>query len=115
MEPDIHIESRSVGHLPLIRSILGRLGIPQVVEHHCPKHDQSRVSDAECLTVMVLNILSGRVALYAMEKWCAVTDTELLIGEGCDPDAFNDTRLAVALDHLDQVGTDKLMGSVIER
>ena len=115
MEPDIHIESRSVGHLPLIRSILCRLGIPQVVEHHCPRHAQSRVSDAECLTVMVLNILSGRVALYAMEKWCAVTDTELLIGEGCDPDAFNDTRLAVALDHLDQVGTDKLMGSVIER
>ena len=103
-----------IDHHPVVRSVIDTLGIPEVIDRHCPKHELARVSDAECVTAMIFNILSGRVALYAMEVWCSKTDTELLIGEGCEPDAFNDTRLAVALDNLDAAGSDTILGGVIE-
>ncbi len=115
MSPQVHSEIRAVRHLPAVRFYADLLGIPQVIEAICPKHDQSRVSDAECVMAMIYNILDGRVALYAMDTWCANADVELLIGEGCEPDAFNDTRLAVALDHIDEAGTDAIMAGVIER
>jgi len=111
---DVRTQGSSVGHLPLIRAVMDQLGIVEVVDRLCPKHEQSRVSDADCVAAMVLNILSGRTALYAMEEWLGSTDTELLVGEGCAPDAFNDTRLALTLDHLDAVGTDAIMGGVVE-
>ena len=83
MLPKVRTKSCSVGHLPLVRAVAENLGIMTVLDQHLPKHDQARVSDAECVLGMVLNILSGRVALYAMERWFAATDAELLIGEGC--------------------------------
>ena len=64
MEPKIISTSCPVGHLPLIRSIIDTLGIPQVIERYCPRHELAHVSDAECVSVMLLNILSGRVATY---------------------------------------------------
>lgn len=114
MLPDIETHAFPVGHLPIVRHYLDELGILDVLDRHLPSHAQARVSDAECVTAMVLNILSGRCALYAMETWLRHTDTELLIGRGCEPDAFNDTRLALALDHLDAVGTDTLMGDLVQ-
>lgn len=115
MPPIIETRALSVGHLPLVRWVMGELGIFEVIEELCTKHQLSRVSDAECVGAMVLKVLSGRTALYAMETWRAHTDTDLLIGEGCEPEAFNDERLAVALDHLDQAGSDRVMGALVER
>ena len=43
----------------------------------------------------------------------AAREAELLIGEGCHGDAFNDTRLAVALDNIAEVGVDVIMGDVV--
>ena len=73
------------------------------------------MTDAECVTAMILNILSGRVALYRMEEWFMLTDAEVLMGRGISSDWFNDTRLAVALDHLDDAGTDRVLGAIVER
>jgi hypothetical protein len=36
-------------------------------------------------------------------------DAELLLGEGVEAAAFHDTRLGVALDRLDEVGTDRIL------
>ncbi len=84
MSPQVHSEIRAVRHLPAVRFYADLLGIPQVIEAICPKHDQSRVSDAECVMAMIYNILDGRVALYAMplsirlglvrERRCRVAD-----------------------------------------
>jgi hypothetical protein len=115
MVPHIQTEGRPVPHLLLRRWAMDELGIPSVIEEHCSKHALARVSDAECAVALGLNILSGRLALYAMDGWLSHTDAELLVGEGCMPDAFNDTRLALALDHLDEVGTDVIMGGIVER
>ncbi len=91
------------------------LGIVEVVDEHSPAHPLSRVSDGDCVAAMVLNILSGRMALFRMEEWLKRSDAQLLLGEHCEPSTFNDTRLAAALDHLDDVGTDTLMADVVGR
>ncbi len=106
---------RPVGHLPFVRGVVERLGILEVIDDHCPLRFGNKVSDAECVGAMILNILSGRVALYRMEEWLALTDVELLLGEGVPREALNDTRLARALDYVDAAGTDTILGAVVLR
>jgi transposase len=111
---DLHLETYPVGHLPVMRAAMEKLGLIEILDRLLPQHALSRVSDASCITVMLLNILSGRLALFRMDEWLSRTDTGLLLGEGLEADAFNDTRLALALDHLDAVGTDCVMGEVVQ-
>lgn len=82
---------------------------------HVSARTLSRVSDADCVVVMMLNILCGRVALFRMDEWLARTDVELLLGPGREADAFDDNRLSMALDHLDALGTDTVLTSVVQR
>ena len=113
----LNVESRIrfVAHLPLVRAALDQLDILEVVEKHCPVHPLNRVSDAECVAAMVLKVLSGGPALWRLDAWLEKLDLDVLIGEGVEADAFNDTRLAQALDHLDAAGTDNVMFSVAQR
>lgn len=103
-----------VGPYPLIRALIDRLGLFQILQQRLPPHTLSRVSDADCLVVLIANILSGRVALYEMNDWLDTFDAELLLGEGCPLDAFDDARLAACLDHLDACGTDTLLSAVVQ-
>ena len=111
------LETRSLpaGHLPLIRACMDQLGFQDVIDGHLPKHPLAHASDAECLMVMVLNILSGRVALWRMDQWMEKLDVDLLLGEGVDAAWFHDTRLAQCLDRIDAVGTDTILGDIVTR
>lgn len=100
---------RFVAHLPVVRAALDQLGILEVIEECCPRHPLNRVSDAECVATLVLKVLSGGPALWRVDVWAEKLDLDVLIGEGVEADAFNDTRLAQALDHLDAAGTDNVM------
>ena len=107
------IVSAPIAHFPVLRGLIDELGIPAILDEFLPKHTLSRVSDADCVVTMILNILCGRVALFRMDEWLARTDAELLLGAGRQADAFVDDRLAACLDHLDAVGTDTLLTGVL--
>lgn len=106
---ELDILARPVAHLPFVRAVVDQLGLLTLIEGHCPTHTLNRVSDAQCVLALILNVLSGRPALYRMDEWLARLDTDVLFGEGVPADAFNDTRLAEALDHLDEAGTDTIL------
>ena len=91
---DPEIQACPVAHLPALRALIDQLGIHEIVEKALPKHPLSRVSDADCVVVMMLNTLCGRVALFRMDEWVGRTDFELLLGPGRDADAFDDNRLS---------------------
>ena len=112
---DLEIRSLPVGHLPVIRACLDKLGVFAVLDEHLPRHALAHASDAECLALMVLNILSGRVALWRMDQRFEHIDLELLLGEGVEPGWFHDNRLGRALDHIDEVGTDTLLSDIVLR
>ena len=104
-----------VAHLPLIRGVIDQLGLEEVIDAHLPKHTLAKISDVECVIAMLFSILSGRQALWKQDEWLGKIDAELLLGEGIDAAAFHDTRLGVALDRLDDVGTDRILGDVVTR
>ena len=112
---DLEIRSLSVGHLPVIRACLDQLGVFDVVDAHLPRHPLAHASDAECLAVMVLNVLSGRVALWRMDQRFENVDLELLLGDGVESEWFHDNRLGRALDHIDEAGTDSLLSELALR
>jgi len=53
-------------HLPLVRHTIDHLGIHRTIDRLLPKDGRMDVSDAECVDLMIINILHGRVALYKM-------------------------------------------------
>ena len=107
------IDALPVAHLPVVRAVIDQLGIREVLDDLLPANPRNRVSDADCVVLMLLNILEGRVALYNMEKWLARTDAELLFGRNCSSNAFNDTRLAVCLDRIAEHGTDNILAKIV--
>ncbi len=109
----IRVETRTVDHLSFLRHIIDKLGIYEVLAELLPKDPRSTVSDADCCVAMMLNILSGRVALYRMADWCSGWDTDALFGCDASASAFTDDRLGRALDHLHQFGTDELLSAVV--
>jgi transposase len=110
---DLDVLARPVAHLPFVRAVVDQLGILPAIDARCPKHPLNRVSDSDCVLALVLNVLCGRPALYRMNEWLGRLDAEVLFGEGTDPEAFNDTRLAEALDHLDEAGTDTILADIV--
>ena len=110
---DLDLVSVPVAHLPVIRALIDQLGIHAIIDAALPQHPLSRVSDADCVVVMMLNVLCGRVALFRMDEWLGRTDVELLLGAGREADAFDDNRLSAALDHIDTAGTDSLLTAVV--
>ncbi|MCB9765445.1 MAG: IS1634 family transposase [Alphaproteobacteria bacterium] len=111
----LRTRSLPAGHLPVIRGIIDQLGIVDIIDDRLPKHPLAKVSDAECVVAMLLNILSGRVALWRMDRWLDKLDVELMLGEGVEAGFFHDTRLGQALDRLDEIGTDRILGDVVTR
>lgn len=103
-----------VRHLPLIRHAIDELGIRRAVDRLCPPDARHVVSDGDCVAVMVMNILHGRIALYDMGTWLGDTDVELLLGEGTPADAFHDDRLGHALDRLFAGGTEFIFSEVAQ-
>jgi transposase len=110
---DIQLDPKPLGHLPLVRAVIEKVGIRSVIDRLLPKDPRARVSDGDCVTLMILNILQGRVALYSMQDWLAATDHDVVLGPNCPPCAFHDARLAACLDHLYAAGTDEVLTSVV--
>jgi transposase len=102
-----------VGHLPLIRGLIDRLGFKEVIDRYLPRHPLAKVSDAECVVAMILNVLSGRQSIWRIDQWLEKIDLELLMGAGVEGAFFNDTRLGGALDRLDEIGTDRILGDIV--
>ena len=102
-------------HLPIVREAIDRLGIREVLDELLPTDSRAEVSDGDCVTVMIANILGGRVALYNMGEWLAATDVGLLLWEGCPTRAFGDDRLGKTLDHIWNTGTDNIVTAVATR
>ena len=114
MLPDnVEITAVPVGPLPLLSALIDRLGIRKVLDELLPKDPRAVVSDTDCVAVMILNIVFGRVALYRMDSWLSNVDLDVVLGEGCPSDGFHDARLGAALDHVYEQGTDAILSSVV--
>ena len=113
LPPGSELRSARVGHLPVVREAIDTLGIHSVLSRLLPGDGRMVVRDADCVSLMILNILHGRVALYRMNEWLDTTDVGVVLGEDCPPDAFHDDRLAGTLDRLAKFGVDDVLTEVV--
>ena len=109
----VTLQPTTLKHLPLVREAIDQLGIYGALERLLPMDGRSRVSDADCVAVMILNILHGRVALFRMGEWLDGQCLDVLLGEDCSADAFGDLRLGGALDRIHKLGTDEVLSTVV--
>lgn len=110
---DALLRPARVAHLPVVREAIDRIGIYEVISNLLPGDGRMAVRDADCVSLMILNILHGRVALYRMNEWLENTDVEVVLGRDCPPEAFYDDRLAGTLDRLAALGTDDVLTEVV--
>jgi len=106
---------RPLGHLPIVAEYIRRLGIQDTLDEVLPLKPRMKVSDAECVALMVLNILQGKCGLYHMGPWAEGTDSEVLVVEGVDPLTFSDARIAHTLDRIFEYGPDNVLSEVVIR
>lgn len=109
----ISLSSATLRHLPLVREAISELGIDRVIGEVLPPDPRMKVTDADCVALMILNVLHGRVALYHMADWLSGTDAEVLLGPDCPAASFTDTRLAETLDRIFVAGTDDVLSAVV--
>lgn len=88
--------SHYLGALPVLVTLLERLGVRQIINHYCPT--QSPVDHGAVAVVLVLNRLIAPRPLYKVMDWLAST----LISDylGIPASRFNDDRLGRTLDAL---------------
>ena len=110
---DLDFQPHQLAHLPIAAEYISRVGILRAVDEALPRDGRNKVSDAECVALMILNILSGRVGLYHMGPWLEATDPAVVIAEGCEPGHFSDARLAGTLDRIFDYGPDNLLTDVV--
>jgi len=110
---EAQLRAAIVQHLPIVREVIERLGIYKTISRILPHDGRMRVSDADCVTLMILNILHGRVALYKMNEWLESADIGVVLGDDCPADAFYDDRLAGTLDRIFEVGIDDVLSEVV--
>lgn len=104
-----------IAHLPVITAAIDALGITEALDEALPIDPRSKVSDTDCVKIMLANTLCGRCALLHMPEWLERVDGQQLVPEGATPELFNDQRLASCLDRIHAYGTDNLLSLMAKR
>ena len=61
---EVRMLPAALRHLPLVREAIDQRGIHSTIDRLLPFDSRMTVSDADCATLIIMNILHGRVALY---------------------------------------------------
>ena len=89
---------KTVGALPLLRGLLKRVGLAEVLDRVLPKDPQAYLSVGEVAEMLVANRLSSPRPLYRVEEWAERAGVAQVFG--FRPDWLNDDRLGRTLDRL---------------
>jgi transposase len=98
---DIEIHQELISGLPVVNSVLARLGFDALVESWLPEPDpRCGLEPARAIGVLVRNLALGRQPLYGLGAWAAGYDPVLLGLFPGEAELCNDDRVGRALDQL---------------
>jgi transposase len=98
---DIDVDHQLVSGLPVVNTVLARLGFDELVAAYLPEPDaRCALEPARVLGVLVRNLALGRQPLYGLGAWAARHVPALLGLSAEDADLLNDDRVGRALDAL---------------
>ena len=114
MESEFLLESRFVGGLPLVNSILNRIGVDEMLMMALPAG--SRLHHARALGVLLRNIvLNDRQPIYTHQEWARRVECSLVGLEPGQEELLNDDRVGRALDRLFEADRAALLTDVVVR
>lgn len=97
----IAVRRFSIGALPVVNAVLGRLGFDDLVSQFLPKPDPRQIIEpARAIGVLVRNLCVGRLPLYGLAAWAARCAPGLLGLSAGEAAALNDDKIGRALDQL---------------
>lgn len=102
------VTTRRVDHLPIVVQALERLEVRKTIDELCPPDPRNRVTTGQCVEALIARLLDGSHTLYRVDERLGEYDLALTFGWDFGSDAFNDERLAKALDHLYEAGLAQL-------
>jgi len=107
----LRLESLEVGAAPLLRLVLGRLGLIGLLQRHLPPLPgrPPAVPSSAVLGVLLTNLLLARQPLYALADWASRRVPEHIGLEPGQAALLNDDRVGRALDHLHKADRASLL------
>jgi transposase len=99
---DTRLRKAIVGVHPIIAHYIERLNIADIFRSCVPSDNRLIVSVADCVEVLIHNILTQHMALYKLPEWLETVDLACLrLSAQCSMQ-FNDDRIARTLDALNR-------------
>jgi len=90
--------SRSIGSLVLLKPILERMKIAEIIDRICPADKQQILSHGKTVEMLVGNRLLSPQPLYRVEEWAKNAGIKEVWG--IDSSLLNDDRIAKTLDAI---------------
>ncbi len=102
IDPDnLEVHSARIGALPVVNSVLRRLGFDALLAAHlCEPDRRCRLAPATAISVLVRNLAVTRRPLYGLSAWAAGYDPALLGLGDAEVGLLNDDKVGRALDEL---------------
>ena len=109
-----HLESRTLGALPVINHFLDRLGLDELWGRYVPPTDRRHgVAPATALGVLLRNLLVQRAPVYGLQEWAAPLEPAQLRLAPDERPRLNDDRVGRALDRLFDADRASLLTAVV--
>jgi transposase len=103
------LTTHTVGALPILNHILGKMKLQEFLESYLPREDgRTRLRTPHALMVLVKNILVARHPIYGVGEWAAGHAPDLLGLSVAQLEYLNDDRVGRALDKLYQADRSSL-------
>lgn len=105
----IHLDPVRLGGMPIAKYFLNRVGAAEAFDRHVQSDPRDKISVANTLTILLMNIILERFPLYKMSAWSK--ERGLLTEE--DAGRLNDDRVGRALDRLFKADRAALLTDIV--
>jgi transposase len=96
------LQKATVGAHPIIAHYIEKLNVADIFRSCVPSDTRLVVSVADCVKVLIHNILTQHMALYKLPEWLEVIDLACLRLNALGCMQFNDDRIARTLDAVNK-------------
>ena len=102
-----------VGELPLIKSIIERLGLREIFAQYIKRHKNEKIPALDSLMILLFNITCGRQPLYELEEWVEHIHPMIFGHDSFKKGIINDDRFGKALDKLYMADRATIMTRIV--
>jgi len=104
---------KNVGCLPLIRTILERMNIRDILCDFFPRERNEKVPVPDTIILLIYNLTIGKEPLYHLKRWVESLNLQVIGLENYSHIPFTDDRFAKALDKIYQADRASLMTRIV--